>query len=74
MRAEERRVRALLDLEREDSRRAAMIRRQAEESSGMRREDLAARDLARQEKARSAEVSAMTIEDELSKKRAELER
>lgn len=74
MRAEERRDRALLDLKREDSRRADMVRRQAGESSEMHREDLAARKLARQEKTRSAELSTMAIEDKLSIKRAKIER
>lgn len=74
MRAEERRGRALLDLELEDSRHADMIRRQAEECAEMHQEDLATRELIRREKARSAELRTMKIEDDLSRERTARER
>lgn len=74
MRAEERRGRALLDLELEDSRLADMIRRQAEECGEMHQEDLAARELVRRENARSAELRTMKVEDDLSRDRTARER
>lgn len=69
MRAEERRGRALIDLEREDARRADQARRETKEAFDMHQEDLAARELIRQEMARSVERQAMHSEETLSKAR-----
>lgn len=68
MRAEERCTRALLDLELQDCRQRSAARREAEEAAAMRLEDLAMRELCRQEHAQLSECREMGLEDALSKK------
>lgn len=60
MRAEERRGRALLDLEREDRERTDRINREAEERARMLQDDLAAQE------ERAAELKAMRVGEALS--------
>lgn len=68
MRAEERRTRALLDLELQDSQRKSAARRKAEEAAAMALEDLAMQERTRQERAQFTERKEMGLEDALSRK------
>lgn len=68
MRAEERRLRALDDLEREDHLRAERVRRDIEEAVLRKNnEELVAQEYARQEALRFAELTAMHAADVLSR-------
>ena len=74
MRAEERSVRALIEIELEEARRANMIRRAIEERAIMMSEDTACRKFLRLEKAVIAERAVMEMEDAASKSLEDMKR